>query len=39
MSGTVATLLSPFLRYAVRRSLARENAGLKARCEALAAQR
>jgi uncharacterized membrane protein len=39
LSGTVATLLSQFLRYAARRSLARENAGLKVRCEALAAQR
>lgn len=36
MSGLVALLLSPLLRFSARRSLEQENAGLKARCEALA---
>jgi len=36
-SGWVAVLLSPILRLAIRRALARENQGLRARCEAIAA--
>lgn len=36
MSGVVARLLWPLIRFSVRKSLQRENAGLKARCEAMA---
>lgn len=36
MSGLMAHLLSPLLRFSARRSLEQENAGLKARCESLA---
>ncbi len=35
MSGLVARLLWPLIRLSVRRSLEQENAGLKARCEAV----
>lgn len=35
-SGFLARMLSPVLRPLVRRALAKENRGLKARCEALA---
>lgn len=38
MSGIVGRLLWPLMRFSARRSLERENAGLKAKCEALAAQ-
>lgn len=38
MSGIVAHLLSPLLRFSARRSLEQENAGLKARCESLAGE-
>lgn len=38
MSGVVARLLWPLMRFSARRSLERENAGLKAKCEALATQ-
>ena len=37
MFGGVAALLWPFIRVSARRSLEKENAGLKAKCEALAA--
>lgn len=33
MSGLVARVLWPLIRFSARRSLERENAGLKARCE------
>jgi hypothetical protein len=36
MSGVVARLLWPLIYFTARRSLERENAGLKAACEALA---
>lgn len=36
MSGLVAHLLSPLIRFSACRSLERENAGLKAKCESLA---
>lgn len=38
MSGIVARLLCPLMSFSARRSLERENAGLKAKCEALATQ-
>jgi hypothetical protein len=38
MSGIVARLLWPLMRFSAKRSLERENAGLKAKCEALATQ-
>ena len=36
MFGIIAALLWPFIRGSVRKSLEKENAGLKAKCEALA---
>ncbi len=36
--GPVATLFWPLIRMSVRKALERENAGLKARCEGLAAE-
>jgi uncharacterized protein YndB with AHSA1/START domain len=37
--GWIAALLGPVLRLAIRRALTRENEGLRARCEAVAATR
>lgn len=39
MFGFVASLLWPFIRGSAQRSLEKENAGLKAKCEALAASK
>ena len=36
MFGIIAALLWPFIRGSVRKSLEKENAGLKAKCEAMA---